>query len=187
MCTVLESYFAHFLATVETLDRGVVLGKCRLTGVWHRSEIVPDHRKDLSATGNFLSLGQTRVANFVCVCMWGCTYMFLKSNWEVSGLENVRGEWQWRRELRADLSCTPPDWWERDREGGDWGHFWPTSRGPMQSMWVGQSRRSLLSEEGSRWGRTVSCGVISWLKPSGWLQWTRDNTACWRRCRTKNK
>lgn len=31
MCMVLEYYFAHFLAIVETLD-GVVVGKCRLTG-----------------------------------------------------------------------------------------------------------------------------------------------------------
>lgn len=97
--------------------QGVVVGKCRLTGTWHRSEIVPNHRKDLSAPGNFLSLGQTGVANFVCVCMWGHKYMFSKSNWEVSRFENVRGEGQWRRELRADMSCTPPGLLEKGQQG----------------------------------------------------------------------
>lgn len=46
--------------------------------MWHRPEIVSSHRKDLSASGNYLSFGQTRVANFVCVCMWGVYTRVLK-------------------------------------------------------------------------------------------------------------
>jgi hypothetical protein len=48
---------------------GVVLGKGELTGMWHRSEIVQGHCKDLSATGKCLNLGQLGwQILFVCVC-----------------------------------------------------------------------------------------------------------------------
>lgn len=154
-----------------------------LAGVWHKSEISRSHGKDLSATGNCLSLGKTgRLGKTACV-WWGCihiwthmftsTYIFkitqVRKKLDLKVLEERgRDGWQWSSRWASghEVKGTAEGWREL---------YWLSSSGQRERssegvgrshVWLHRSRTELL------WGNASVCGACGYVSLALWdMQW----------------